>query len=71
MKTHTDVKLHRGMMGNALKCLTPLRPLCLQPAKRVILKNHAIKIDCIVRTERSEGKDGGMRSYYKVDVKHN
>lgn len=38
MKTHGDVKLHRGMMGNALKCLTPPRQLLLQPAKRVLLK---------------------------------
>lgn len=51
MKTHTDVKLHSGMMGNALTCLTPLRPLLLQPAKRLMLKNHAIK-RLIVKTEK-------------------
>lgn len=71
MKTHTDVKMHRGMLGNAIKCLTPLRPLLLQPAKRAMLKNPAIKIDCIVMTERSGSKDGGRISYYKVSVKHN
>lgn len=57
-------------MGNAPKCLTPLGRLLLQPAKRVMFKNHAIKIDCILRMERIGGKDGGMRAYYKVDVKH-
>lgn len=38
MKTHGDVKLHRGTGGNALKCLTPPGQLLLQPAKRVLLK---------------------------------
>lgn len=38
MKTHGDVKLHRGTRGNALKCLAPLGQLLLQPAKRVLLK---------------------------------
>lgn len=38
MKTHGDVKLHRGTRGNALKCLTPQGQLLLQPAKRVLLK---------------------------------
>lgn len=67
MKTHGDVKLHKGMTGNALKCLTPLRKVILQPAKRVILKHDAIKMDYTVRTDRSKG---GTRCFYKVDVKH-
>lgn len=39
MKTHGDVKLHGcRKRGNALKCLTPLGQLLLQPAKRVLFK---------------------------------
>lgn len=64
MKTHGDVKLHRGTRGNALKCLTPLGQLLLQPANRVFFKKPTSSFLTCILTRQSNASPR-VNSYWR------